>query len=145
MNPRAMPTSVWSVSAWAGSGRPGARPLRRWRALPLAAVQANRAGEARVAVARAEAFLETTAVYQAGLAVLRAPEGASPGYPVLTLSPRLALLQRNPNAVVNAIRFRDVTAGVGLGSVDLRNGTVAVGDFDGDGQPDLLVASSAGG
>src|SRR5205823_2865786 len=57
---------------------------------------------------------------------------------------RQRLPQRNPNAVVNAIRFRDVTAGVGLGSVDLRNGTVAVGDFDGDGQTDLLVASSAG-
>ena len=116
----------------------------RFFALALADVQANRAAEARVAFARAKAFLETTPVYQAGLADLRAPEGASPGYPVLTLSPRLALLQRNPNAVVNAIRFRDVTAGVGLGSVDLRNGAVAVGDFDGDGQTDLLVASSAG-
>src|SRR5207237_1263192 len=115
----------------------------RFFALALADVQANRAAEARVAFARAKAFLETTPVYQAGLADLRAPEGASPGYPVLTLSPRLALLQRNPNAVVNAIRFRDVTAGVGLGSVDLRNGTLAVGDFDGDGQTDLLVASSA--
>src|SRR5437763_9410422 len=114
----------------------------RFFALVLADVQANRAAEARVAFARAKAFLETTPVYQAGLADLRAPEGASPGYPVLTLSPRLALLQRNPSAVVNAIRFRDVTAGVGLGSVDLRNGGLAVGDFDGDGQTDLLVASS---
>src|SRR5438105_8050027 len=116
----------------------------RFFALALADVQANRGAEARVAFARAKAFLETTPVYQAGLADLRAPESASPGYPVLTLSPRLALLQRNPNAVVNAIRFRDVTAAVGLGSVDVRNGAVAVGDFDGDGQTDLLVASSAG-
>src|SRR3989441_365430 len=107
---------------------------QRFFAAALADVQANRMTDARVAFARAKAFLETTPVYQAGLAALRAPEGASPGYPVLTLSPRLALLQRNPNAVVNAIRFREVPSGVGPG-------TVAVGDFDGDGQADLLVIS----
>ncbi len=117
----------------------------RFFAAALADVQANRMTDARVAFARAKAFLETTPVYQAGLADLRAPEGASPGYPVLTLSPRLALLQRNPTAVVNAIRFRDVTASVGLGTLDGRNGggtVVAAGDFDGDGQTDLLTVSS---
>src|SRR2546426_1093777 len=108
----------------------------RFFAAALADVQANRMTAGRVAFARAKAFLETTPVYQAGLADLRAPEGASPGYPVLTLSPRLALLQRNPNAVVNAVRFREVPSGVGPG-------TVAVGDFDGDGQADLLVISGA--
>src|SRR5436309_2240949 len=107
---------------------------QRFFAAALADVQANRMTDGRVAFARAKAFLETTPVYQAGLADLRAPEGARPGYPVLTLSPRLALLQRNPNAVVNAIRFREVPSGVGPG-------TVAVGDFDGDGQADLLVIS----
>src|SRR6266566_454062 len=108
----------------------------RFFAAALADVQANRMTAGLVAFARAKAFLETTPVYQAGLADLRAPEGASPGYPVLTLSPRLALLPRNPNAVVNAIRFREVPSGVGPG-------TVAVGDFDGDGQADLLVISGA--
>src|SRR5436309_4233405 len=109
---------------------------QRFFAAALADVQANRMTDGRVAFARAKAFLETTPVYQAGLADLRAPEGARPGYPVLTLSPRLALLQRNPNAVVNAIRFREVPSGAG-------HGTVAVGDFDGDGQADLLVISGA--
>src|SRR5260370_13515349 len=117
----------------------------RFFAAALGEVQANRMTDARVAFARAKAFLETTPVYQGGLADLRAPEGASAGYPVLPPSPRLGRLQRNPNAVVNAIRFRDVTAGVGLGALEARNGTVALGDFDGDGQADLLTVPSGGG
>src|SRR5438477_819647 len=46
----------------------------RFFAAALADVQANRAAQARAAFARAKAFLETTPVYQAGLADLRAPD-----------------------------------------------------------------------
>jgi Flp pilus assembly protein TadD len=114
-------------------------------------LQANRPAEARVDLARAKGFLETTPVYQAGMADLRGPAGAPPGYPVLTLSTRLALQQRDPQAVVNALRFTEVTASrladsqlivTGrFGSV-VHAGPIALGDYDNDGHLDVYAAAA---
>jgi tetratricopeptide (TPR) repeat protein len=107
-------------------------------ALALTAVQANRATEARAALTRARGFLETTPVYQASMAELRGPSGAPPGYPVLTFNTRLALEQHDPRAVVNAIRFAEVTtAGLEATAHDSQT-YIALGDFTGDLNLDLL-------
>jgi len=105
----------------------------RFYAASVTSVQANRAEDARAALERATAFLETTPVYQAGMAELRSPAGAPPGYPVLTLNPRLALLQRDPQAVVNALRFTDATATMKTPAVH-----AAAGDYDNDGHLDYF-------
>jgi len=98
----------------------------------VTSVQENRGDEARRNLARAKAFLETTAVYQAGLADLRSPDGAPPGYPVLTLNPRLTLLQRDPLAVVKSLRFTDVASVKPPALHD------ATGDYDNDGHLDYF-------
>ncbi len=116
----------------------------RFYAASVTDLQANRVVEAGAALARAMGFLETTAVYQAGMAELRGPSGAPPGYPVLTLSTRLALQQRDPQVVVNAIRFTDVTSAAGLPASQDSQVTVGVGDFDGDQDDDLLVVLAGG-
>jgi hypothetical protein len=99
----------------------------------VTSVQANRGDEARQNLARAKAFLETTAVYQAGLAELRAPDGVPPGYPVLTLNPRLTLLQQDPLAVVKSLRFTDAGSSVKPPAVH-----PATGDYDNDGHLDYF-------
>jgi len=119
-------------------------------------LQANRPAEARVDLARAKAFLETTPVYQAGMAELRGPAGASPGYPVLTLSAGLAIQQRDPRAVVNAMRFTEIAASRladsqlivtgrfselvgGKRALVAHAGPVALGDYDNDGSLDVYA------
>ena len=120
----------------------------RFYSAAVADLQANHEVEARVALARAKRFLETTAVYQAGMAELRGPSGAPPGYPVLTLSAGLALQQRDPRAVVNAIRFTDAPASrladaqlvsTGWFNGAKHDGPIAVGDYDNDGHLDVFA------
>src|SRR6266511_2546082 len=125
--------------------------------LPSLPTQAQRAFGVAVAnpapasLARAQAVLETTPVYQASLAELRGPAGTPPGYPILTFSARLALTQQDPRVVVNAIRFTEVTAPAGivataLGVPGFGTGLVArpvpaaVGDYDNDGHLDVFAA-----
>ena len=112
------------------------REATRFYAAALTDLQANRPAAARVALARVQAFLETTAVYQAGMAELRAPAGAPPGYPVLTLSTRLALEQQDPQAVVNAVRFTEDSQPV------TPERFAAVGDYDNDGHLDGYAAGA---
>ena len=127
--------------------------------LPSLPTQAQRAFGVAVAnpapasLARAQAVLETTPVYQASLAELRGSAGTPPGYPILTFSARLALTQQDPRVVVNAIRFTEVTAparivatalGVPGFGTDLvaRPVPAAVGDYDNDGHLDVFAAGA---
>ena len=119
------------------------REAERFYAAAVTQVQANRPADARVELARAKAFLETTPIYQAGMAELRGPTGAPPGYPVLTLSPRLALEERDPQAVVNALRFTEVAVPASLDSqFPMGNGPIARGDYDNDGYLDVYAAGA---
>jgi len=120
----------------------------RFYSAAVADLQANHAAQARVDLARAKRFLETTPVYQAGMAELRGPSGAPPGYPVLTLSAGLALQQRDPRAVVNAIRFTEVPAArladsqlviTGRFNGARHDGPIALGDYDNDGRLDVYA------
>ena len=119
------------------------RQAARFYAAAVTDLQANRPAAARAALARAQGFLETTAVYQAGMAELRAPAGAPPGYPVLTLSTRLALEQQDPQAVVNALRFTEVPVSTLADSQLLTTGRfAALGDYDNDGHLDAYGAGA---
>src|SRR6266699_6374747 len=118
------------------------REAERFYAAAVADLQANRVVEARAALARAKGFLESTPIYQAGLAELRGPAGAPPGYPVLTLSTRLVLEQRDPQAVVNALRFTEVPVSTLADSpLDIRR-FAALGDDDNDGHLDAYAAGA---
>lgn len=117
------------------------RQAARFYAAAVTDLQATRPAAARAALARAQGFLETTAVYQAGMAELRAPAGAPPGYPVLTLSTRLALDQQDPQAVVNALRFTEVPVSTLADSQLIVAGRfAALGDYDNDGHLDAYAA-----
>ncbi|HEX9705621.1 MAG TPA: FG-GAP-like repeat-containing protein [Gemmatimonadales bacterium] len=124
------------------------RQVERFFADLVTHTQAGRLAEARAALARAKGALETTPVYQAGMADLRGPAGAPPGYPVLTFSARLALLQDDPRAVVNSIRFIETTgqfpemATLTGPPAASRGAAVAAGDYDNDGHLDVFVANA---
>jgi VCBS repeat protein/tetratricopeptide repeat protein/ASPIC/UnbV protein len=119
------------------------------------ALLAARAGRAAEAAAQAKLFrqaMEVTAAYQVSLERLGGASGALVGYPVLTFNPSMAVPTEDPRAVAAAIRFRDVTAGSGLETVEAlpppdslagslgRLVALATGDYDDDETEDLYVS-----
>jgi tetratricopeptide (TPR) repeat protein len=92
-------------------------------------------------------FLRVTGPYQAGVMALEGPGGALIGFPVVTLSRQLAEEQSQED-VLASLSFADVTAAVGLdavGSAEPAGASLAVSDFDGDGDDDIYVAAADGG
>src|SRR5206468_766555 len=114
-----------------------------------AALQALRAG--RMANARAELdrllrLLEVTAPYQAALAEVDGIEGPLAGRPVLAFSPQSLITMRGiGSAPASAkVQFTDVTGETGFPEGGVPVTALAWGDYDGDGEDNLLVASAAG-
>ncbi len=112
-----------------------------------AALQALRAGrlpEARAALERLLRLIETTAPYQASLAQVDWIEGPLAGRPVLEFSPQSLITMRGitPAAGVNAgVRFTDVTGESGLPDLGRGPTALALGDYDGDGEDNLLIVA----
>src|SRR6266699_3638862 len=112
-----------------------------------AALQALRAGrltEAHAALDRLLRLIETTAPYQASLAQVDWIEGPLAGRPVLEFSPQSLITMRGitPAAGANAaVRFTDVTGESGLPDLGRGPTALALGDYDGDGEDNLLVAA----
>jgi len=112
-----------------------------------AALQALRAGrlpEARAALDRLLRLIEVTAPYQASLAQVDWIEGPLAGRPVLEFSPQSLITMRGirPAGGGNAgVRFSDVTAESGLPDLGHRPTALALADYDGDGEDNLLVAA----
>src|SRR6266576_188708 len=112
-----------------------------------AALQALRAGRlpaARVAFDRLLRLIETTAPYQASLAQVDWIEGPLAGRPVLEFSPQSLITMRGitPAAGANAgVRFTDVTGESGLPDLGREPTALALGDYDGDGEDNLLVVA----
>jgi Tfp pilus assembly protein PilF len=112
----------------------------------LVHARGNHLAEAREAMIRARSVFATTPVYQAGRGELLGPAGAPPGYPVLSFGRQVTLDAPDPASVAHEIRFTDVTSSVGLdlppGETTIGAETftqIAVGDFTGEGYPDILV------
>ena len=115
-----------------------------------AAIQALRTGGGaggRLAVASAELdrflrLIEVTAPYQAALAKVKWTEGPLVGRPVLAFNPASLITMRGiAPAADSVIHFTDVTSESGLPDVGAAPTALALGDYDGDGEDNLLIAS----
>ncbi len=114
-----------------------------------AALQALRTG--RMANARAELdrflrLLEVTAPYQAALAEVDGIEGPLAGRPVLAFSPQSLITMRGMGSAPASatVQFTDVTGETGFPEGGAPVTALALGDYDGDGEDNLLVATAAG-
>src|SRR4029077_17882158 len=110
----------------------------------------SRASEAAAAAKRFHSGMEGTDAYQASLQRLGGRSDPLQGYPVLTFNQNIAVPTEDARAVAADIRFRDITTGSGLESVEAlpdslvgsleRGVALAAGDYDDDEAEDLFVA-----
>jgi len=120
-------------------------------ALPYlnAAIQALRSGnvaDARAAFDHFVRLVEVTAPYQSSLAQVDWVEGASPGRPELAFNPTSLITMRGIAPASNVeVQFTDITGESGLPERSGPVTTLALGDYDGDGEDNLLVAASPPG
>ncbi|HJS44262.1 MAG TPA: FG-GAP-like repeat-containing protein, partial [Gemmatimonadales bacterium] len=110
-----------------------------------AAIQALRSGsiaDARAAFDRFVRLIEVTAPYQSSLAQVDWVEGATPGRPELAFNPASLITMRGIAPASNVeVRFTDVTGESGLPEGGGRVTAIALGDYDGDGEDNLVVAA----
>ncbi|MGH7673381.1 MAG: CRTAC1 family protein, partial [Gemmatimonadales bacterium] len=86
--------------------------------------------------------MEVTAPYQASLDHVRWTEGPLVGRPVLAFNPQSVIALRGLTGVRTPdVRFSDVTGEAGLAGGGSVPTALALGDYDGDGEDNLLVTS----
>ena len=108
----------------------------------LQALRAGRIAEARAAFDRFLRLTEVTAPYQTALADVNWIEGPLTGRPVVAFSPQSLITMRGITAPrVTDVRFSDITAESGLPDLGVPATALALGDFDGDGEDNLLLAA----
>src|SRR5437867_4558154 len=112
----------------------------------LQALRSGRMANARAQLDRLLRLLEVTAPYQAALAEVDGIEGPLAGRPVLAFSPQSLITMRGiGSAPASAkVQFTDVTGETGFPEGGVPVTALAWGDYDGDGEDNLLVASAAG-
>ncbi len=114
------------------------------------ALRSARAGDADAAGTPAAMFhnvLRVTPAYQVGLRDVRGPAGALIGFPLVTFSQDLTIAVLDPEEVLAALSFSDITALVGLDTINASGPSeaLAMGDYDGDGDQDFyLVVNGVG-
>src|SRR5213593_3190639 len=118
-------------------------PPREAKPYLSATIQALRSGtlaDARAALGRFLHLIEVTAPYQSSLAQVDWVEGPLPGRPVLAFNPASLITMRGIAPASNgaAVRFTDVTGESGLPDGEGPITALALGDYDGDGEPNLL-------
>jgi Flp pilus assembly protein TadD len=97
----------------------------------------------RAAFERFRRIVEVTAPYQAALAAVNWTEGPLTGNQTFSFSPQTLITMRSfrpPPAQVE-VRFTDVTNESGLPELGAAPTALALGDFDGDGVDNLLLAA----
>src|SRR5882762_5032973 len=109
----------------------------------LQALHTGRLTDARAALDRFLRLIEVTAPYQAALAEVDGIEGPLVGRPVLAFSPQSLITMRGIASGPNAgkIQFTDVTGEAGFPDLGAAPTALALGDYDGDGEDNLLLAA----
>ncbi len=117
------------------------REARPYLDATIRALRAGKLADARVSFVRFLHLIELTAPYQASLARVDWVEGPLPGRPVLAFNPASLITMRGiaPASNVEA-QFTDVTGESGLPDSGGPVTALALGDYDGDGEDNLLVA-----
>ena len=111
-----------------------------------AAMQALRAGrraDARLAFDPLRRAIEVTAPYQAALALVNWTEGPIAGNQTFSFSPQTLITMRGirPPPAAALVQFTDVTNESGLPELGQAPTALALGDYDGDGIDNLLLAA----
>src|SRR5882762_3041762 len=111
----------------------------------LQALRAGRLPDARSALDRFLRITEVTAPYQAALAEVDGIEGPLVGRPVLAFSPQSLITMRGiaSGPTAGKIQFTDVTGEAGFPDLGAAPTALAVGDYDADGEDNLLLAAPA--
>lgn len=111
----------------------------------IQALRSSRPAEARAAFDRFRRSIEVTAPYQAALAAVNWTEGPLTGNPTLAFSPQTLITMRGirPAPAAAEVRFTDVTNESGLPDLGVAPTALALGDYDGDGVDNLLLAVGA--
>src|SRR5882762_1800842 len=119
------------------------RESRPYLETALQALHTGRLTDARAALDRFLRLMEVTAPYQAALAEVDGIEGPLVGRPVLAFSPQSLITMRGIASGPNAgkIQFTDVTGEAGFPDLGAAPTALALGDYDGDGEDNLLLAA----
>ena len=110
----------------------------------IAALRADRVAEARAAFDRFRRVIEVTSPYQAALALVNWTEGPIAGNQTFAFSPQTLITMRGirPPPTSAEVRFVDVTNESGLPEGGEPPTALALGDYDGDGVDNLLLATA---
>jgi hypothetical protein len=96
-------------------------------------------------------YMKVTSIFQAGIMDLKGPGGSLIGFPLITFNQQTNAFASDNKSILEVIKFTDVTATAGLDVVSIiketdpaeimNSSTVAVSDYDSDGDIDLYIAS----
>ncbi len=111
----------------------------------MAALQVQDVENAAVSFMIFHNYLKVTSPYQAGILDLKGPGGSLIGFPVITFDQQQGNTRMMDwQAVLEAIKFTDITSSAGLDILDAGPGKthITVCDYDGDGNSDLYLGLS---
>ncbi|MBN1142780.1 MAG: VCBS repeat-containing protein [Bacteroidales bacterium] len=96
-------------------------------------------------------YLKVSSPYQAGMLELKGPGGSLIGFPLITFNQQAPQGNLDESAILEAIRFTDITTTTGLDLIRLHTGDagntvmnsthIAACDYDGDGDIDLYTGN----